>query len=705
MQAIEFDPGGYVSIPPSWIWTQPDGVPAGEPPGNGYTDTPFSHGESATAFISVVSGTLYIEELRLWNRFFSAALDMQWVNDCPSKNPLDPKCNLYPVSAQPVEVLRGARSNSVLLIPDVAQFNRNQIPPPVGPPSGSTDHEYASFTLQQSVYKSVMISGQPYNATWWVRSPGIYDAPPADGDDWNQLAARCLIQYTRPFGAGTTTDDFGGATAKCDPGNIGGECLERLKGCPMWIAAATQTGAATLYLNDPLNPALAPYTPYSYAFTPGSLLGVGDPMDARGCAIDPVAQMNADICKATPLGYWTFAIGCWGTSGDGNDTTTLCGGVKCQNSRLAGSVYLDGMTLSAARGAYVSPVFDSLSAQTVWEELAWDLELNEDGIGVRTPVGLSWRASNSTAVFGSGSTTFVGSFSPAVGLAGCELDTTTGPGPCSGVTVTTGRYFQWRGDLRNQALNPLNPPPLQVDARTAYPSCTRGYPAPYLDTIGYDGSLSPRVRQIAIRYAPFAGRFTSVPLAPPGLRNWKTITYDKDDGGGTVTCDIVDAAGNVILAGVASGALINTIDVGKYPAIAVRFTLDKGAVGSADPKVHRFKLTYESMKGCLAVDRNAVRLSRGEVAAIRFCTRTTGPVDLRIYDAAGQLVHRLFHGELRAGEVCQKYWWGTSDTANAATTCDLSDVSPRGPAVAPGLYIVTVTTPAGRETSRLAVSR
>lgn len=710
VQAVTFDPGGFVRIPPSWMWIMPDGVATGQPAGTWYTDTPFRVAGSATSFTAVVSGTLYDEEVRLYERFFSAATDMNWKNDCSSGSASDSTCLVYSVGASPVEASYGARSNSVLLVPHVAGFNAGQEDPP-GPadPVGSGDYFYAHLSLAQLSWRDIMVAGQPMNMTWRIRSPGWFSSPDPTADAWNDRLARFMIRYTRSQGASGKVEEYlGGATYNCKTGNLGNLCLDLDKGCPIWVSTTPGQGMATLYLNDPVpTDADAPYTPYSFSFAPGSTEGAPSQWDPKNCAEDPVFRMNNDLCNPEPNGFWTFAIGSFG-GGDVASESDQCPstGVECLRSRLAGSVYIDGMTLSAARGAYISPVFDSLSPYTTWDDLEWDLELNPDGGGIRTPVGLSWRSSDLTTIFGTGSTSFIGVLQPAAGLAGCELDTTAGPAACSPTTLTTGRYFQWRGDLRNWAENPLNPPPSQVDNFTTYPACTRhegndSTPS----SIEYDGSLSPRVRQVSVRYAPYAGRFTSDLLSPEGLRNWNTITYQKDDGGGIVTCDIVDAQGGVILAGVASGDPLATIDVGRYPGIAVRFTLDKGALGTADPRVHWFKLTYESMKGCLAIDRNALRLSRGDRAAIRFCTRTSGPVDVKVHDAAGQLVHRLYSGELKPGEICQKYWWGTADAGNPATTCDLGDVNPRGPAVAPGLYIVTVITPAGRETARLAVSR
>ena len=70
---------------------------------------------------------------------------------------------------------------------------------------------------------------------------------------------------------------------------------------------------------------------------------------------------------------------------------------------------------------------------------------------------------------------------------------------------------------------------------------------------------------------------------------------------------------------------------------------------------------------------------------------------------AGDLV--MLNGELGAGTICQKTWHGTSDMGDAPATCSQGDNNPQGTPVAPGVYFVTVMTPGGRETARLAVAR
>ena len=182
----------------------------------------------------------------------------------------------------------------------------------------------------------------------------------------------------------------------------------------------------------------------------------------------------------------------------------------------------------------------------------------------------------------------------------------------------------------------------------------------------------------------------SKPIAPPRLWRWGRVEFLKDDGaGGRVTCGILDEAGGVILPSVVSGSSLAGLDPGHNPSIRVRFTLERNGT-SAAPSVSWFRVTYSPLAGCLALNRNAARLSSGEDVAVRFCTRKDGMVEVTVHDAAGQIVRRLFHGELKPGDVTQRSWDGTSG---------------RGTPVSPGLYFVTVSTPAGRETARVAVSR
>jgi len=679
IQAVSVDaPTTSVGVAATWTWVQPG------PRADTTTDTLFSAPGTATLFVQAVAGAPYGEGVRLFQRFFSAADDMRWSNDCVTGNPVSPNCLVYPVSAAGVEALHGARSNQVLLVNDVVRFNDCQTNITC---RGSGDYTIAELVLDQVVNRDLFVSGRAYNATWWIRSPGQSPSPPPGG--YNDRLAGFEISYAYLTGGSPRTDYFGGATGGCMNPGLGPWCQDRTRGCPVHVRLADppETGSSTLYRNDPGAPAQSPYTPFSFGFAAGSLTGAANPWDVGNCAADPFGGMNVALCHDPPEGTWTFAINTAGTSGASNVPGASCGSplVPCLNSRAAALLYVDGLTITAGQGRYLSPAFDSLSPNTKWTAVSWMADLNPEAGTVRTPLEFDWRVADTTVNFTPSSMVF---------LAGTVLSDETGILPFAGPPVQ-GRYFQYQALLTSWDLNAANPPP---------PSGTTDNCLRF--SMAYDGSLTPRVRQFAASYQPDAGQIVSNPVAPARLWRWDRIEYRKDDGaGGRVVCDILDEAGGIVLGDIASGGSLGGIDPGRNPSIRVRFQLLRNGT-TADPRVYWFRVGYRPLTSCLALNRNGVRLSAGEEVSVRFCTRTTGTVDVTVHDAAGQLVKRLFHGEIRAGDVCQKNWNGTSDPGGRApASCNINDTNRQGRPVAPGLYFVTVTTPAGRETARVAVSR
>jgi len=665
VQAVAVDvPTTSLRIASSWTWTQPGPTVAGA------TDTRFSAPGATLDFAQISAAAPSGELLQLSQRFYSAVGNMDWQNDCATLDPLSTRCLLYPVPSAGEEALHGARSGQVLLVPDIARFNDCQTSMAC---TGSGDYVIASMTLDQYVNRDFLVSGRPYNATWWIRSPGQGPNPPSNPGDYNDRLLGFEIGFAYTAGGVPRTDHLGGATGGCLDVGLGPWCLDRTRGCPVHvrIAAPPEPGSATLYLNKPGSPADSPYTPYSFSFAAGSLAGAASPWDAVGCPGDMTGGMNVALCHDPPQGSWIFAVNTSGTSGAGNAASSSCGtpAVPCMNPRASASAYVDGLTLTAASGVFLSPAFDSLSPKTLWTLVSWETDLNPDAGGVRTPVRFDWRVANDPSGFVYSSAVFDAGVTPAV-----ETDTLAFPGP-----PVAGRFFQYRAVLTSWDLNTANPPP----PRTGNDNCLRF-------SMAHDGSLTPRVRLFAVRYQPDAGRAVSRPVTPDRLRRWERIEYAKDDGGGgRVVCDILDGPGNVLVAGVASGASLAAIDPGRYASLRVRFTLDRAGT-SAAPSVSWFRLVFAPLEGCLALSRNTVRLSYGEDVAVRFCTRKEGRVEVTVHDAAGQMVRKLFHADLVAGEVAQRNW--------DATTA-------RGNPVSPGLYFVTVATPLGRETARVAVSR
>ncbi|MEK7475931.1 MAG: hypothetical protein AAB152_09920 [Candidatus Coatesbacteria bacterium] len=683
-----------IGVTTGWTWAQPG------PSATYLTDTLFSVAGTATTFVQVATATPYGEALELFQRFYSATDTMEWENDClPPVSTANPRCLLYPISAQGAEVLHGAKSRQVLLVPDVAGFNRCQSDKTC---QGSGDYVMAALYVYQDANRDLLLPGHPYNATWWLRSPGMHPNPPPTSGAYNDRLAGFVISYTYTTNGTIRTDYFGGADAGCSEKDPIIGCLERSRGCPLHLRLSdppTEGGTATLYLNTPGVPSQAPYTPYSFSFVPGSTRGAGSPWDAKDCGEDLLGGMNIGLCHEPPGGTWGFFLSTTGTSSppNSNDAGSSCGtpAIPCTNSRAAASLFIDGLSITAGAGAYLSPAFDSLSDKTQWMTVAWNVDLNPDAKGVRTPVSLGWRVANTTTGFGFSNTTFDASILPVN-----EADEYVMP-------PAMGRYFQYRADFSSWSidLSPGNPPP---------PAPFPPPPGGLYDTWGsclhsgmsYDGSLLPRVRQFRVAYQPDAGQCVSKPITPGRLWRWGRLNYQKGDPApGRIVCDVLDGGGGIILANVPDGGSLAGIDPGRYPSIRVRFMMYRNGA-PVDPRVYWFKVSYTPLQGCLALNRNTVRMSYGEDVAIRFCTNRTGLVDVTVHDAAGQLVKRLFHGELRAGDICQKRWNGTSDPGgHAPTSCSDSNTNPQGVAAAPGLYFVTVMTPAGRETARLAVSR
>ena len=650
-----------IGVTPGWIWAQPG------PSATYLTDTRFSGAGTATLFVQVAAATPYGESIKLFQRFFPAT-SMDWDNDCATHNPAAANCLIYPVSAQGEEVLHGARSDQVLLVPDIASFNRCQTEKTC---KGSGDYVMVAMYVDQSINRDFLLSGRAYNATWWLRSPGQHPSPPSTPGDYNDRLAGFVISYTYTTSGSMRTDYFGGATAGCSEPDTSILCLERSRGCPLHLRLEdpAEDGSATMYLNTPGVLAKAPYTPFSFSFAAGSLRGASVPWGPLDCDADLLGGMNVGLCHDPPGGTWGFFLNTTGTSGNSNKAGASCGtpAIPCLNSRAAASLYIDGLAITAGDGVYLSPAFDSLSDKTQWTMVSWDVNLNADAKGVRTPVQFDWRVAGSTASFGFSSTTF--DTSPSGFQPGTQTGTLTFSGP-----AVTGRYFQYRTMLTSWDENPANPPP----AKDSYKSCARS-------SLEYDGSLLPGLRQFTVAYLPDAGQCVSKVITPGKLWRWGILTYQKDDPTpGQVVCDVLDSAGGVVLANVMSGASLVAIDPGRYPSLRVRFVMYRNGA-PVDPRVYWFKLTFTSLQGCLALNRNTVRLSFGENVAVRFCTTKPGMVDVTVHDAAGQLVKKLFHGELVAGDICQKEWNGTSDPMNRPpSSCGLGDTNPQGVPAAPG---------------------
>ena len=552
-----------------------------------------------------------------------------------------------------------------------------------------TDFIVATLTLQQRFWSDLFVPGYPYSATFYLRYPGAGGPPVAPKS--------VLVKLIAYFDTGLKEEYMGGATAGCDDNTKNEGCQQRKNyGCPWLLVTDTPgRGQQDFYLGDV-------YNPFTFSFCAGAnksydpLPSNDWPPECYRCN-DPLA-INYAACLDPIEGTWVFQV-------KADHGAAVCDTASCGNATFEPDVPLlyDGIQITAGgvrisntmaimstvhedSGSYVSPVFDSLSPNTQWGNIAWEVEQNRDSAAwARTPVRLKWRA---------GATPDPGVLPYWIAAGGDHYAamvpfTSSGEGmPDAGSTtlyagpvVSTGQYFQYEANLTSWSENMLNRPSRRIAGD--FKSCVRY-------KINYDGTLMPEVRQVAVSYTPDAGQIISKTITPNKLRAWKAVRYEKDDGGGAVAVDILDSDNNVIMAGIASGEPLNGLDPGRYPSIRIKVTLKKNGVGGAVPKIKWFKVDYEPQEDLLSINQNSLRLARNDEIHVRVFVEKTGIVEIRVYDAAGQLVKGVFRGEVKGSQMLQVAWNGR-DT--------------RGGSVAPGVYFVTAITPSGRQTGRVAVAR
>ncbi len=706
VQAVVTDPADTAAVvAPSWEITQPATFP-----GTGTTGIPFSGSGSATYFATVNEAGMYGEQVQLFQRWFSAARDMQWRDNCAAGMDVGDlsKCCVFPVE-DPNWRLRGGHQESILLVPDVRKFNdchsmdtKNEVEcvNGVGVVSGRQP-EITELYLRKEQMTDILLAGANYNVTWFLRSSGQHEFPGLEGtqqDTFNNRLASMKIGFSySPNGSGEppvqNTHYLAGATVGYQPIGMGG-CADVWTGCPIRLILQDQESydpqhAVRRYLNDPTY-GKDFYMPYTLSFCLGALANappsyVGPAVTCRSCAY-PDDGMNLALCPTAKDTLGTGVLGIFlttqGQTDDGleSSSTPKCPpdfGVPYSNCRAAASLYIDGMMLTAGEGSYLSPVFDSLSPDTVWTHVSWESLLNIDPGGPRTPVKFRYDVAQDGAELGAGD-------------LGAALTPAAETGTISLTATSVGRYFRYQAGLVSWDMNTSNYPALPASPRFME-TCLRYNPE-------HDGSLIPAVCRISMGYTPYAGQLVTKVLKPRNLKRWEKLTFDAEAlGGATVTIDVLGenmvpavTDDGTALVGVSNGVPLGRLDPSKYPALRVRIVMSKEGSLANQARLRWFKLEYEPMKEAIALNRNALRQGRGEGVEVRFMTKTAGMVGVRVYDGAGQLVRELFHGELGADEIFQQNWDGTGRD---------------GRQVAPGVFFITVVTPDGSETLRLAVMR
>jgi len=343
----------------------------------------------------------------------------------------------------------------------------------------------------------------------------------------------------------------------------------------------------------------------------------------------------------------------------------------------------DATTYYVGSGSYVSPVFDSLSEKTVWENMWWNIDQNGDEYPP-TPVALKWRVGNTP-----NPDEWLGNpdwYMWTIPFTVTQTAVTLFPPPMQGADSVTlyhdgapavGRYFQYEADLTSQFNNYRSPPEMDPNTNT--------YERDQHD------ARSPFLRFIRVFYRPVRGMVLSRLIAPARLRKWKSVFYEADlANGGTVKIDILDSANRVLFASIpnlAGGFSLASLNPSRYPAIRLRAWLDSDADPAKRPVLKQWAVDWEVNADPLRLDCNSIAPARGEQCAVFVNLNGDRDGSLTVHDAAGQLVKVLCRCSFPAG-VSTFAWKGVNE---------------KGQAVAPGVYFVSLDAKDINSVKRLVV--
>jgi len=353
----------------------------------------------------------------------------------------------------------------------------------------------------------------------------------------------------------------------------------------------------------------------------------------------------------------------------------------CTHCTMLGPVWL-----TADEGTYVSAVFDSLSNATRWENICWVADMSTvyvdssisplvKGVPL-TPVKLSYSVSATASPTLPVTFTVTHGGEGIAGVIGMNMvNNACNPIHDAAGASVTGRYFQWSAQLLGRIASAM------LDADLA--------PGP---GALYFGALRPVLRQVAVHYYVCAARAQSRRIAPTSVRRWGTVDYvvDRPSGASVMRVDVVSAEGDVLLADVAPGTSLDSLDPYRYPSLALRASLESDPGDCARrPVLRAWQVTWEPLHDVLEITCNSIRPALGEECLMQIRMDRAGPARVEIHDAAGQSVKVLVDGVLPA-EARLMSW----DGRNAG-----------GSLVAAGVYFVVAKVPGGRRVKKLAVTR
>jgi len=375
-------------------------------------------------------------------------------------------------------------------------------------------------------------------------------------------------------------------------------------------------------------------------------------------------------------------------------------------------------------GSYVSPVFDSLSEETVWQNLWWNTDQGYNGTGLAgegigwpsTPVGIKWRVGNSPdpSIWLSDPTWYTWTIPNTVTCTGERSDDCTlmscssGPCDCEGSsrgapwtcppsypppmdaigsaplftnsntpyadgssTRAVGRYFQYEVDFTSRFANDKFPVTVDGLNRELHQNKS--------------GSLNG----IRAYYLPAVGAVVSNVIKPATLSRWRTVKYDTElSTGGSVQVDVLDASLIPLFTNIPSGFSLAGLDPTAYPSLRLRAHVNNHGINTVRPTLLDWEVDWDTFTEPLQVDRNSINLTRNETARFTIAIVSARPGSVALHDAAGQIIRKFFEGVFLPG-VTTYVWDGTNKN---------------GDRVAPGVYFLSLNAKEIRRTRKIAVT-
>ncbi len=375
----------------------------------------------------------------------------------------------------------------------------------------------------------------------------------------------------------------------------------------------------------------------------------------------------------------------------------------------------DVSTRYVTSGSYLSPVFDSLSPNTVWNALWWSVEQNFAGVNggwPNTPVGIKWRVGNDPdpESWLPQKDWFHWTIENSVTCQGeadnCAANTCAG-GPCDCSNLpgradcVSGEPFPYRVPMKNideaplfldGAAQPVTGRYFQISVDLSNNYANDRFPPEFLNqpTRELHDALRPALKALRLSYTPARGSIVSKTIRPQQLRRWRAVEYATDTAsGGTVVVDVLDEFGVPLFTAVPSGFSLAGLAPDKYPALKLRAYVDNAGIASQRPILKSWAMTWDTFSEPLQLDRNAVDVSRGDVVSITVVMTVSRPGTLSLHDATGTLIREFHSGVFGAG-IRTFIWNGRNG---------------RGEAVAAGVYYVTLAAKEIRRIKTVAVLR